>query len=329
MKILLRLPNWIGDVCMLLPSIETIKENFPESEIYAFGRSPSVDVLKNYPSVSTVKVGKSKIEELKSFYSSKKYMYDIAFVFPNSFISAFEVFLSGARERVGYSGEARSLFLNRAFPKNFSYSYHFSNYYLNLLKTYGLKPTEKKKFKLYLSEEEKEKGEEFLKINGLNGRSFIGISPGAAFGKSKIWGIEKFKALIAKIKKDIKFSVVLFGSKKEEPICKALETDGVLNLCGETSIREAMTIIDRASVFVANDSGLMHVASLLSVPVISIFGPTVPESTHPIGENYIIHHRKVACSPCKLRRCKFDFHLCMEVIMVDEVFKSIVKFLPK
>ncbi len=331
MKIAIRLPNWIGDVCMLVPSIEVIKKNFKNVQIDVYGRKPSLDVLENYPGIKRlIDLPRKKINELGEFFKNRKSGYDIAFTFANSFISAFEIFLLGAKERIGYKNEGRSLLLTHSYDKEFSLSYHFSNYYLNLLEKFGLKTNNLPKPRLYLSEVEKEEAEKFFN-EFLNSRyPVVGIAPGAAYGSSKMWGREKFRRLSVLIKKEYKNSnVILFGSKNDKDVCDYIqdgERKSILNLCGKTTIRSAMALIEKTSVFISNDSGLMHVASLLGVPVIAIFGPTSPQSTHPLNKPYKIFHKKVYCSPCGERECRFDFHLCMEVIREEEVLLGLKEF---
>jgi len=92
-----------------------------------------------------------------------------------------------------------------------------------------------------------------------------------------------------------------------------------ISLVGKTSMRELAALFSVCSVFVGNDSGAMHVAAAAGLPVIGIFGPTDPEGTSPVTQQFTLIREPVSCSPCFLRKCPID-HRCMTRIAVDCVF---------
>jgi heptosyltransferase II len=94
----------------------------------------------------------------------------------------------------------------------------------------------------------------------------------------------------------------------------------VINLIGRTDLRQLAGVLSRCSVFVSNDSGAMHLAAAVGVPVTAIFGPTDERVTAPIGHHDIIFH-EVFCRPCMLRDCPID-HRCMKRISADDVFNA-------
>ncbi len=89
-------------------------------------------------------------------------------------------------------------------------------------------------------------------------------------------------------------------------------------LCGETGLSDLAGVLSRLSLLVTNDSGPMHVAAALGVPVVAVFGPTDSRETGPVGDAHRIVREPVHCSPCKLRECPID-HRCMTRIGVDRV----------
>jgi heptosyltransferase-2 len=159
-------------------------------------------------------------------------------------------------------------------------------------------------------------------------KPIIGIFPGASYGPAKMWGAEKFRMLAEKIVKTGKAKILVFGGNKEKELGEIIQnkTDGIINLCGKTTARELMALIKKCNVFITNDTGPMHIASALNVPVIAIFGPTNPDRTSPLGSSAIIK-KEVKCAPCKYRICPLKNHKCMESISVEEVFEAAGKYI--
>jgi heptosyltransferase-2 len=101
---------------------------------------------------------------------------------------------------------------------------------------------------------------------------------------------------------------------------------GSINLCGETTLREAAALIEKFKLFVSNDSGLMHVAAAFDIPLIAIFGSTDPAATGPTNPRSRIVQVPASCSPCLKRECPED-HRCMNEISVDQVHEAVEKVL--
>jgi heptosyltransferase-2 len=153
----------------------------------------------------------------------------------------------------------------------------------------------------------------------------IGISPVAAYGTAKQWLAERFWQLIEKIQENwSKCEILIFGSPKErEKISKIVSQQSkVHNLAGKLSLGESITAISLCHIFISNDSGLMHTAASLRVPLVAIFGPTQPANTGPTNRQGIILHHPVDCAPCKNRNCPLD-HKCMAAIEVEEVWQAL------
>jgi heptosyltransferase-2 len=118
--------------------------------------------------------------------------------------------------------------------------------------------------------------------------------------------------------------VLVMGSVKEGGICRAVASamsGPVVNLCGETSLGVAMAVIERCSMFVTNDSGLMHLAAALGVPTVAVFGSTDPVATGPRGSHTRIVRRPVDCAPCFQATCPRDFR-CMKAIEPIDVWNE-------
>jgi heptosyltransferase-2 len=152
-------------------------------------------------------------------------------------------------------------------------------------------------------------------------KKIIIFAPGAAFGPSKMWPVEKFKELGEKLNKD--FFILILGSNNEKNIGDKIVTNkNIINLCGETSITDAVDLMHISEFCVSNDSGLMHLASATNTKSISIYGATSPELTPPLTSNKEIHYRGISCSPCFEKKCKYGHYNCLVEIQADDVFKS-------
>jgi heptosyltransferase-2 len=152
-------------------------------------------------------------------------------------------------------------------------------------------------------------------------KKIIIFAPGAAFGPSKMWPVEKFKELGEKLNKD--FFILILGSKSEKSIGDKIVTNkNIINLCGETSITDAIDLMHISEFCVSNDSGLMHLAAATNTKSISIYGATSPELTPPLTSNKQIHYRGLPCSPCFEKICKYGHYNCLVEIQANDVFKS-------
>ena len=349
MKILVRSPNWIGDAVLCLSSIAYLKEKMPQAHITMLAKDWVKDVFLNHPAIDEI-ISLNKV----SITLIKKSKFDIGILFTNSFSSAFLFFLADVKKRIGYKTDLRSLFLTDGIPlpKNLN-TLHQKDYYFELVRNLVHGNDAVKNPVLYISDEENEKADRMLESLGIhktikneNPQSpksphipsfrshrtairnpIVGIFPGASYGPAKMWDTRNFKLLTDKIIKTDIAKVLIFGGKKEKELGEIIQNEGsnIINLCGKTTLRETMALIKRCAVFITNDTGPMHIASALNIPVIAIFGPTNAERTSPLGHS-VIMKKEVSCSPCKYRICPLKNHECMNKISVEEVFETVKKY---
>jgi len=97
----------------------------------------------------------------------------------------------------------------------------------------------------------------------------------------------------------------------------------VRNLCGQTSLVEAVDLLATAAVAVSNDSGLMHVAAAVGTHVVAIYGSSTPDFTPPLTERASIHYSRLACSPCFKRECPLGHLDCLNGIAVEQILTSV------
>lgn len=170
-------------------------------------------------------------------------------------------------------------------------------------------------------------------------KPIVGINPGAAFGSAKRWEQSYFIEVIQYFL-DREYEVYLFGSSAESSantdIASALNNHKNLqyfhNLTDKTNLSELIDYINAMNVFITNDSGPMHIATALKVPIVAIFGPTDINETAPYipahtEQSITLLHIDLPCSPCKKRECPLKHHNCMKLISPQEVITSTLKVL--
>jgi heptosyltransferase-2 len=166
-------------------------------------------------------------------------------------------------------------------------------------------------------------GDDALRRAGWAGERIVGLAPGAAYGSAKRWPPERMGQVAARLALEDGIRPVLVGAADDTDTARevvahaeraGMPTGGILNLAGRTTLRALMGVMARCAAFVSNDSGAMHLAAALDVPVVAIFGPTREWATSPLpgpaGRPAVVVHADVFCRPCMLPTCPID-HRCM------------------
>ena len=331
-KIIVRMPNWLGDCVMATPVLEDLASFWPECTLTVLCQAGAATLLENSPFIHEIIIASSAksrwfhryTEKRKLIRQIKKGKFDLGILLTNSFSTAWCFFRAGVTCRIGFANDFRSCLLSKAvpFPKSRK-NQHLVYTYKELLKPLGIENT-KTVPSLYSRKEEERRCHNFLQSFGIKeNTTLIGINATAAYGPAKCWLPERFTALAKRLLEDDPTSYIVFigdQSSKNE-IAKIIEglPPQVINLAGSTNLQELVAVIKRCQVFVTNDSGPMHVAAACKTSLVAIFGSTSDIVTPPFEHGRIIH-KHVPCSPCYKRVCPIDFP-CMKEITVDEVFQ--------
>ena len=334
-NILIRMPNWLGDLVMATPILSDLHHHFPEAKITVICQGMLSTVIQHDPHIDEIlnfkkKGGWLKSKEENKFLSRlKQEKYDLGILLTNSFSSAYLFWLGNVQHRLGYATHWRSWFLN--YPISFPMqreNQHLVITYKMLLEPLGI-PLSKTAPRLYLTLQEQNGAKELLSHAVFDPSDLlIGINPGAAYGSAKCWLPERFKELTQRLLDFPNLKILYFGDKGGAPLVDAICRDfpnHVVNLAGKTTLRELIALIQTCNLFLTNDSGPMHVASALGIPLIALFGSTSDRTTGPYNGGSIIH-KHVPCSPCYRRECPIDFR-CMTRIEVQEVHEAIQNLL--
>jgi heptosyltransferase-2 len=156
----------------------------------------------------------------------------------------------------------------------------------------------------------------------------FGLSPGSALSALKRWYPDRFAQSASVISNTYDAKGIIFGASPDKDlgdrILSEVSNRPIYNLIGETTLEEAIALIALCGLFLSNDSGLMHTAAALDVPLGAIFGPSDPRTTSPWCKRFVLLRRQdLHCSPCmKKEDCPYD-HECMRGISVEHVLRVV------
>lgn len=333
MKILVRVPNWIGDSILALPAIESLRQNFHDAHIWIAAQGWVEELFSAFDFIKGI-ISLPAATDLKRLKTSaqkiKKHDFDTGLLLTNSFSSALLFYLAKIPQRWGYARDGRRILLTRAVAfKNKENFIHQVQCYLHLISELGLQ-TSPPELRLPLTQEDRQEAENLLfSLHVDTKKPLVILNPGAFYGPSKRWPASKFSKLAALLQDRNESEILIIGSSEEvvlaESIAASLKKKPFI-LTGKTKLRQLAGLMSHASLFITNDSGPMHMANALNIPVVAIFGPTDPRVTGPFQDPSVVIKKEVSCWPCTYRECPFD-HRCMEKIESEDVYHACQNFL--
>lgn len=328
-KILIISPSWIGDCVMTQPLYRRLHELYPGSVIDVFAPKWSMAVFERMPEINEIfenPFGHGALA-LKARWQTGRALgkrgYDWVIVLPGSFKSALIAAAAGIGRRTGYVGESRYFLLNDirkldkaalplmvdrytalAYPDQAAFNGHSGN------PAFRINPAAQAAA---------------LQKHGLDtARPVLAFCPGAEYGPAKRWPARHFAELARRYAAK-GWQVWLFGSQKDFDIAEEINTlsDGLCtNLCGQTSLSEAIDLLACADTVVCNDSGLMHLAAALGCRLVAVYGSSSAEHTPPLSSRTAIVSLNLECSPCFKRECPLGHTDCLNKLMPDQVQRA-------
>lgn len=332
MKILVRATNWVGDAIMALPALRAVRTRFHEAEIAIVARPYVADIYRDQEicnhlvayDPNGLHAGFSGRERLAAELRSQKF--DVALLLQNAFDAAWLAWRAKIPERIGYARDGRSFLLTKAVPvpRLGEIPAHEKFYYLELLRRAGWLDSvpEESFIGLCVPEEKRRIADEFLRNAGVRqGVIRIAIGAGASYGSAKCWPPSRFAEVANRWQSNAEADVILFGTAAEANVSTAISAEmhrPPIDLTGKTAIADLPALLSQCHLFIGNDSGAMHVAAAVGLPIVAVFGPTDPFGTAPVTPRCSIVQERPYCSPCFLRRCPID-HRCMTAVTADMV----------
>jgi len=330
-RLLIRGTNWIGDVVMTLPAVASLRKTWPAARISILAKPWVAEIYRLCPDVDEVILFQEPgrhagiIGRLRLAAELRKTPFDCAILLQNAIEAAILTRLAGIPLRAGYNSDGRGLLLTHSVQRTKAVrQVHQIDYYLEMVKALGCMSAGRG-VRLHLGGDYDAIAERLLTEYGIEaGQPLIGLAPGAAYGPAKKWFPERFAWVVDRLIDDTGGRALLFGSGGDKESTTAVARSsrhGVIDIAGRTNLKEAIALIARCTLFLSNDSGLMHVAGALGIPTVAIFGSTNPVTTAPAGERSVVVHREVECSPCLKPVCPTDFR-CMDLIGAEEVYAA-------
>lgn len=317
--ILIRTPNWLGDLLMSTAFVRTVLERFPEARVDLVVRA-GFEVLP-LPHRGRVIPYDRKAEKPGAFGRHLRGQgYSHCFVLPPSFSSAWMAWSSGIPWRIGYRGDGRALLLHPARAhRHGPRQVHLVQEYLDLLRPWMEAEATEHLPGLALPEGWMA---EHLPAPLRKLPPYVVLAPGAEYGPAKQWP-EPYYRQVAEGLAAEGWHVIVVGLPKDRDMGTRLIAGlpGAKNLCGETDLRQLTALLARAKLLISNDSGAMHLGAALGLRQVALFGSTNPTWTRPLNPRAAVLYLGIECSPCYARECPLHHLRCLVELPPEQVLE--------
>ncbi|HEY0665102.1 MAG TPA: lipopolysaccharide heptosyltransferase II [Gallionella sp.] len=331
-RILVIGPSWVGDTMLMQPMLRRLKQRHPESIIDVLAPPWTDELLMSMPEVNEVirnPFPHGALNLLERYRLGKQLrtgQYDQAIVLPNSLKSALVPFFAGIPLRTGFVGEMRYGLLNDARRLDKTKLPLMVERYAQLAEQASddiARPLPNPELKV--SQDHLDVA--LKKLDLTLDKPVAVFCPGAEYGPAKRWPVSYFAEIAQRLQQH-GFAVWLVGSAKDKSIADkivALGNPACRNLCGSTSLGDAIALLSCADLVISNDSGLMHLSAALDRPMLALFGSSSPQFTPPLSPKAEVIKLELKCSPCFQRECPQGHFNCMMQLTPDKVWEKIEK----
>ena len=321
-KILIIKPRGIGDVVLSTILIDNLKAHFKDATIDYLTESFAKPAVENLPDINKVLTMKRDEFPLNAALMIRKEKYDLlidSWVNPRTALISF---LSGVKYRVGYAYRGRKYAYNILATSGRGGDHHSAEHNLELLKPIGV-PVISKRIQFNVPDDAIKKAKEFTDKFLPKNKTVVGILPAGSWS-SKKFDKERWVDICKIIKEKYNvFFLLLWGpgdKNDAEFIHKHLPEEAIM--IPETDLTLMSAFIKQCNIIIANDSGPMHIAAALGIPVLGIFGPTDPKGHGPYSMNssYVIKE-DLFCIICNRLECPYN-HECMKELPDQKILNE-------
>ncbi len=329
-QILVAGPAWVGDMVMAQSLFKTLKQRSHPVDIDVLAPAWSNPLLARMPEVReaiNLPVGHGQFglgQRYRLGKSLRSRHYDQAIITPRSFKAALVPFFAGASQRTGYRGELRYGVLNdiRGLDKSILKQTVQRYVALGLGET-ATRPPQIINPALMIDNDNLQS---LLEMHDLSlDKPVVAMMPGAEYGEAKRWPINYY-AEVARRLSEQGMQVWVLGSEKDAAAAAIIaEGKPVINLCGKTRLEDTIDLLSVCKNAITNDSGLMHIAAAVNIPLVAIYGSSTPDYTPPLTDKAQIQYLGLDCSPCFKRECPLGHTQCLKNISPEMVYNSVLK----
>ncbi len=323
----------IGTYILLSPMLKSLKANMPNCHICLLlssktvaemaQRSDYIDEVILHEELPSLRMLEG-IEYFKQIIAPKEFDLAISTIYETSSKNAFWAFFSGAPYRIGFNQKING-FLD-TFSFGWDENTHEVQRYLNLLHFFGMNNLDDE-LTLPLSKCDEIFADIFFDSHGVSKRdTFLGVHPGAKKDWfQKIWPLDRFLEVASQFSSKFGAKAIFFGGPDEDEIfLKLSHSNHKFILADSQTIMQTAALIKRCSLFLTNDSGLMHLAAATKVPIVAIFGPTIVSKNRPWKVPCIVVRKELPCSPCyQYQKLKCKHSKCLDLITSEEVLSTL------
>src|SRR5690606_18391993 len=338
-SLVVRCPNWVGDIVMATPVFECLRSNFPDAVITACVRPYARGILEDAHWFDHIVPCQDKT--LKGLQQLRRDLQAIrpeaGILLTNTTHSWLSFKFAGVPDIYGYRRNLRKYFLTDGpEPLREGGKYKpipMQTYYLELCRYLGLTTPDNPHCRLHIGEEVGQRGRDNLERWGISAQdTVIGLNPGASFGSSKCWPVEHFAALAELLQDTWRCKILLLVGPGEEAIAEGIVAASraqIINTAGERiNLADLKPLVQRCDLLITNDTGPRHYAVSFDVPHIVLMGPTNGYWPASNLELCRVLQLDLPCIPCHKKVCPLQHHACMRDMTPDMVLQAARDMLP-
>ena len=332
-RILVRLPNWVGDCVMATPALGRLRRRFADAHIALAGTPYVRQVVDDGPwadEIIDVPREKGLLSVLRAAARLRQGRFDLGVLLTNSFGSALAARLAGVPRLIGYARDGRGRLLAerlRAPRERGRYlPAPMVEYYGRIADALDCPPGDGRLTLSTAAADEDRAAASFADLGIDLAKPLAGLNPGAAFGSAKCWPPENFARVGDALVDRLGMQVIVLCGPNERDIARRIV--GLMHRPAQSvadydvPLGLLKAIVRRLNLMVTNDSGPQHFAAAFNVPMVTLIGPTNPEWSDTAYDKGVQLRVPVDCGPCMKRRCTRD-HRCMTLITPEMVVAAV------